>query len=337
MNTRIRIGLAASVALLAIFFWVHSCRPLDIEAQYDQPSPLATEVVQPLVSGSASTPAARPDQPPEPPPEGVALFRAFFAQVISIHGRVTDQSNNAIPDAHVQLTVHDKPGEKGTDYVKTTDNDGRFEIIGVTGASVNVELSKDGYYSGKESRRIIDAGEKSSVDNPMIFLLHKKGEGLPVVYLRSATVGLKEQGGVAYLDFEHGRLTALEGNETQMRIEIVSSQGRQRGRAWKFKLSLLGGGLQKRNHEFAFNAPASGYVEIIEGGYSEHAADDPDWRGSFGDHFFALLPDGSVARFQINLGVKGGPYVEISQLVYNPDSNSKNLEYDPLNTIPTGR
>jgi hypothetical protein len=122
-----------------------------------------------------------------------------------------------------------------------------------------------------------------------------------------------------------------------MRIEIMSSPGARRGRAWGYKITVPRGGLQKRTHEFAFSAPVSGYVETIEGGYGGDTTDDPNWRGSFGDQFFVQLPDGSVARFQVNLGIKGGCYVEISQLVYNPDPNSRNLEYDPVKTTSTGR
>ena len=341
MTTRTRIGLAALLALLAALLWMRSSQPLDGGIPEKQPPSAAPEVAaQPIIPPSpasgAPAPAVPQDKPLGPPLENVALFKAFFAQAVSIHGRVIDQGGHAIPGVHVQLTVHDKPGEEGSEYAKTTNNEGRFEISGVNGASVNVEVSKDGYYRGRESRRVFDAGQKNNADNPAVFVLHKKGEGVPLVYLRSATIGLKEEGGVAYIDFKRGRITSANA-QGQLRIEIMSSPGLQRGRAWGYKIVVPGGGLQKRTHEFAFSAPVSGYVETIEGGYGGNTTDDPNWRGSFGDQFFAQLPDGSVARFQVNLGIKGGSYAEISQLVYNPDPNSRNLEYDPEKTISTGR
>lgn len=344
MTTRARIGLAALLVLLAVLLWLRSRPSLDGDAETKEPhaAAAAPEVVtQPVVpsSSESNTPdsTALKEKPPGPPPENVALFKAFFAQAIAIHGRVIDQGGQAIPNVHVQLTVHDKPGEEGSKYVRISDSDGQFEISGVNGASVNVEVSKDGYYAGQESRRVFDAGQKNTADSPAIFVLHKKGQAEPLVYLRSATVGLKDESGVAYLDFKRVRLTHVGNSQSQMRIEIASSPGRQRGRAWTYKIIVPGGGLQKRTHEFAFSAPEAGYVETVEGGYGGNAPDDPSWRGSFGEHFFARLADGSVARFQINLGIKGGSYVEISQLVYNPNSSSRNLEYDPAKALSTGR
>lgn len=341
MTTRTRIGLGTSLVLLAVLLWVRSRQSLDSDVpEKKSPAPAPEIAAQPVIPpspASAPAPATPQDKPPGPPPENVAVFKAFFAQVISIHGRVIDQGGQAIPDAHVRLTVQDKPGENGSEYARASDNEGRFEVSGVTGASVNVEVSKDGYYSGQESRRVFDAGQKNSPDSPAIFVLHKKGEAEPLVHLRSATIGLKDEGGIAYLDFKRGRLTQASNGQSQMRIEIVSSPGRQRGRAWGYKIIVPGGGLQKRTHEFAFSAPETGYVETIEGGYDGNRPDDPNWRGSFGEHFFAQLSDGSVARFQVNLGIKGGSYVEVSQLVYNPNSSSRNLEYDPAKAISTGR
>lgn len=340
MKTRTRTGLICLFLLLfLVAYWCLSqSRPAglfkSVRPQSQDAEPPQLVQAAPPPDPQVPSPSAAPGGVP---PEKAALFKAFFAQSISLYGLVLDQSKQPIEGATVRLGVHDNPNGSGSEYFRVSDAYGRFQTSDLRGAAINAEVSKEGYYNGLESRRILKPGEPISKEAPVVFVLYKIGDIEPVVYLRSATVEFKDVGGIAYLDFKRGRLTHVGNGSSQMRIEIASSPGRQRGRAWAYKIIVPGGGLQKRTHEFSFSAPEAGYLETVEGGYGGNAPEDPSWRGSFGDHFFARLADGSVARFQINLGIKGGSYVEISQLVYNPNSSSRNLEYDPAKALSTGR
>lgn len=264
------------------------------------------------------------------PPERAALIKAIFSQSITIYGRVLDQHGQAIEGARIRFGVHDKPWESGSSYFATSDVDGRFEISGISGAAANTEVSKEGYYNGRESRRILKPGEPTSKKNPAIFTLYKKGEADAVVHRPAAGIEPSEGISTVYFDFNRARfLTSAQGSNL-MQVEIKAAPENTLGREWEYSIIIPGGGLQKRGHEFQFIAPDSGYVEKISGGYGLNA---PNWRGSFGEEMIALLPDGTVARFEINIGIKGRKYVRIYELVYNPDPTSRNLELDPAKVI----
>jgi len=261
------------------------------------------------------------------------LVKAFFDQSISVYGRVVDQFGQSIEAAKVRFGVNDKPWESGSEYFRTSDSEGRFHIKGVKGAAINTEVSKEGYYNGKESRRILNPGELTSKESPAVFVLYKKGVTEPVIYQPVDAMRLPQGVESAVFDFRRGILLKSGEGAGQMLVEIVSTPGVEHGRYWKYTISIKGGGLQKRTHEFAFSAPESGYLETISGEYGGSPAGGKKWRNSFSDEYFALLPDGTKARLKIELGAKRESYVRISELIYNPNPDSRNLEFDPAKVI----
>lgn len=337
MNTRTRIGLITLLLLLvAVGGWLLSQNQLHV-ALPEEPAQHAT-APKPTLTITGAPPAATAAAQAEDtldgaPRDNVALAKAIFAQPISVYGRVVDQFGQPIEGAKIRFGVHDKPWERGSEYFRTSDADGRFEIDDVKGAAINTEVFKDGYYNGNESRRIFKPGEPTSKKIPSVFVLYKKGEAEPVIYQSLDSMRLHQGVEIVHFDFKRARLLKSAEGQGQMFVEIVSTPGLERGRYWKYSISIKGGGLQKRTHEFAFSAPESGYIETIAGEYGGQSPSGGEWRNSHSDDYFAMLSDGTKARFKIELGTKRENYMRISEFVYNPKPDSRNLEFDPTKVI----
>jgi hypothetical protein len=257
----------------------------------------------------------------------------MFSQPLTIVGQVVDQDGKPIEGATIRFGVHDKAWESGSSFFRTSDAEGRFEMSGISGAAVNTEVSKDGYYNGAESRRVIKPGESSSKESPVIFRLYKKRNAVNLVYRPVSAMELADDVDMVYFDFKEARLSLTPNGSHVLEVKLEADENNVIGREWAYHIRIPGGGLQKRRHEFDFIAPDSGYAEVIEGGYEKNA---PDWRGGYNEHLIAKLSDGSVARFEISIGVQRRRYVRVHEIAYNPDPASRNLELDPAKVINLG-
>jgi len=134
-------------------------------------------------------------------PEGVtqgdlsnATFQMFIIprlattqKIIEFYGKAVDESNQPIEGAKIELAwIHFFPPPDGMISINViSDQQGLFSLSGVIGASLNVRISKDGYYNATSLNRtnftysILPNSTPFQPDsnNPVIFHLHKKGVG----------------------------------------------------------------------------------------------------------------------------------------------------------------
>jgi hypothetical protein len=134
-------------------------------------------------------------------PEGVtqgdlsnAAFQMFIIprlaitqKIIEFYGKAIDESNQPIEGAKIEFAwIHFFPppeGEIRTNII--SDQQGQFSLSGVTGVSLNVHASKDGYYDMASLNRTNFAYSTSlnsipfqpDSNNPVIFHLHRDSQG----------------------------------------------------------------------------------------------------------------------------------------------------------------
>src|SRR5207302_1133863 len=79
---------------------------------------------------------------------------------------------------------------------------------------------------------------------------------------------------------------------------------------WQFKIGVASGGVQERKDKFQFQAPLEGYKG--EMAYSKDVSlPREEWRGSFDNEFFLVLPSGNCARIKIHMvAMKGVCQIE---------------------------
>lgn len=260
---------------------------------------------------------ARPKQ------AAVDMMKAIYSSPLAVSGKVVDQDGRAIPAANVAIVVADKIWESGTRHERTTDAEGKFGISKVRGAGLYVEARKEGYYSGKESRKSLQSGELAAGGPATVLTLYKKGTLEPLLHHRAATVELRLDGTPVAYDFTTGRFVSPGEGLLSAQVWVESSM--DQNFSWRYRLSVSGGGLVARTHEFAFAAPVEGYADVLE---NRIDAADPKWVGGFGGDFFIKLPDGKFGRFEMGLARGRDCFVlKIRALAINP-SGSRNLEHD---------
>lgn len=249
---------------------------------------------------------------------------AIYNARLSLYGKVVDQDERPVAGASVRLTVADKPWDSGTSRQVMTDSDGSFKLTGVRGAGIFAGAEKEGYYSGKDSSRLLQSGELPAKDSPAIFRLHRKGVVENLIHYGPVWSDLPLDATPLEFDFKSRKFLPFGQGQLSAQVKVEGSM--QQRFSWWYRLRLPGGGFARRTHEFDFIAPEQGYVETIEGRID---AADVSWRGSFGGDFFVRLPDGTFGRVELFLGSGRDSFsFRIDRAALNP-AGSRNLEFDP--------
>lgn len=327
MKKRIAWSIAVLLLIMAILLlWRRAPEQPGYAATKSNAEPIASK------SSSDSPPPADIGKPvgnqlPEraqPPVEAKRAFQSIFNARLSLYGKVVDQDGQPVAGVRVKIGVADKPWESGSSYERTTGPDGLFEITGVKGGGIYAEVEKEGYYAGKESRRLLQSGEMPTKDAPAIWRLYRSGQLEPLTVQPYKVTDIPLDGMPVEYDFNTGKFVGA--GQGQLRAEVKVEGSMQQRFSWWYRISVPTGGLARRTHEFDFVAPEQGYVEVLEGRVN---ADDKDWRGAFGGDFFVRLPNGKFGRLVCALSRGRDSFTfRFAHVVINP-IGGRNLEFDP--------
>jgi hypothetical protein len=187
-------GLVLLALLLIILFWPKTLTP----------RPLAKIEPAPTLDQSAGAqPSALPEQTPLLLPEEemkriqqekrrkvVEQVEAMLNTPITFYGKVVDQKNDPVPTARVGYSLLDKFAASGSNNQMVADQKGYFEISGVKGAVLGVNVSKEGYYQIQDisnQRFAYGMGPDGytklppTKNEPAVFVLQKMGVTVPLV------------------------------------------------------------------------------------------------------------------------------------------------------------
>jgi hypothetical protein len=341
MNRKwIIIGLLVCVLLIAAYFVFggKNSEPLPVETVAAQPKPLSTslpssDVVPPAHQAPPSVlPPVPPGVviPPEVAKDPTAL--AYFLSVmtpISFYGKVVDEKGTPIEGATAKISVTDKMFKDGSTYNKMTDGAGLFSISDVHGLGVGITVSKEGYYQLPKSYGVYgyapgisSDGPKPTPDNPAVFVLRKKGQGVALI-LKSVSQHLPRNGAPVSLDLEAGLV--VNSNAGNFQIALSSSVNETNPNSpydWKYSLSVPGGGLVERTDNLNFMAPNDGYQASAEGSFS---SGQPRYSRAIDKQYFVKLADGKYARIQVSLNGDANSHFVVSAYI-NPTPGQQNLE-----------
>ena len=303
------------------------------------PSPRST--IGPLLSpdpspNGTSTNVTVP-QEVEKNPVAKGYFLAAMTP-ISFWGKVIDEKGIPIEGAKATISVHDKVFQNGSGYTKTTDAHGLFSITAVHGLGIGVSVSRDGYYQTSRSRGVCGYASHAASDlpiptpeNPDIFILRKQGE-LAELLVRRANIPVPSDGTAVSIDLKTGKRVSLGQGDLQ--VDVLSEDQSKDAAGhydWRCHISVPKGGLRIRDDSFAFEAPENGYQssdEII----MVHNA--PQWSPEVSRNYFVRLEGNLYARIDFEIIAGGDHFVRITSYL-NPETGSRNLEYDPRKRIST--
>jgi len=246
---------------------------------------------------------------------------------ISFYGRVLDQDNEPVAGARVVVSCTDLSREGTSVRELVTDDRGDFRLSGIRGKHLLVRsIEKRGYEPAATNR---DGFEYAAffdesyhipdAKNPVVFRMHRRGATEPLIVV-SDKFRIPESGTLA-VDLKSGR---VGGEDVQ--IEMVDNSD-PTGRKWVAKVRAPSGGVQMASDEFSVLAPASGYVpELTIDQDTPQPAGFQSGSLYKGGRFFVKTAAGyAVVEFRM---VPGNKSLHLTSHL-NPDTSSRNLEYDP--------
>jgi hypothetical protein len=291
------------LAILALLSWQHQKQGV--------PLPKTTPEIGQSSSNTPNAPAVtlkQTTQPPSPAPssanqlpvvnvndhEKTNEIRQYLEsqnKPVEFFGKIIDQDGNPLAGVKIKGEVlHLKvivPAAWGSqDEIipidKDTDQNGRFEIQGMTGRGVVIEsIQKDGYEVEPTSRSHGTA--EGSLSSPVVFKMWSTNIHEPLI-----TGGNKFQivpdGRPYFIDLTKGTIAEPSEGDLKVWIQYTNQPIRGQSSDWSAEIDVVNGGLQETKDYSMFTAPTEGYVssffwkDQIKGGQ----------RGNIGERRFYL-------------------------------------------------
>ena len=263
--------------------------------------------------------------------ERQSAFRAAFKTPIVFYGRVMDQHDNPVAEATVIYYISDHPERNSSQYQGITDGDGFFSISEVTGISLAVQVSKNGYlklppnnprvtssgmfdYAAGTNRHLPDR------NSPVIFRLHKVGPAEQLVRVGEKNFRIARDGSPLTISVDEQGSHQLVLRCWNQELQRLASQ---RQYDWRLEITVPNGGLVTRKDAFDFEAPEALYMpsDTVE----MPASLANQWRSFAERSYFIRFGDGTFARVNLRMRA-GGDHFVVWESFYNPKLGSPNLE-----------
>jgi hypothetical protein len=242
---------------------------------------------------------------------------------IEFYGKIVDEKSNAVAGATIELRWPETPSPDGNRIkIVQSDKYGTFFLTGEHGPSLDISITKAGYYWSSGDTKMFKYGmfaDKMFVPNretPVVFHLHKVGEPQPLFEAEFPTA----IGRIAQLRM-NGTPLILSVNSVQLKLEFWKGNVNEaRLYDWSVQVSLPNGEIQAASDELPLEAPESGYQSSV----SIHMlATDSNWRGEAQSKFYVHLNDGTYGYVDLHLLARNGVFTVRSAI--NP-TGSRNLE-----------
>jgi hypothetical protein len=337
MKSKIRWLLIGGIILLLILGGKKFQETLDL--QRNSSSSKQKKTVVDIAENSTSSKPVSPDS------VGAAAFAAAHLTPILFYGKVVDQNGNPIPDAEVEYSGNNIPWGGAARQQMKTDAKGEFRIISV-GISLSVNVSKENYRSLLRRSDIPPeeaAGIPSSSDSfnyakffgptvhkpdeshPVIFTLHKSGQLEPLIIQPGKDLIMAKDGSPIRVELNPGNPKTVIELQCWTDDKVPNEE---RHYDWRFKMTVLNGGLEERLDEIAFIAPPSGYEERTFNYSMKKELPGNQWKDEVAKSFFVRFEDDTYAILDVNM-ISGGGHFAVVGSRLNPKPGSRNLETAP--------
>lgn len=276
---------------------------------------------------------------PNPSPQAQAVMKtnpiyglqlAMWQAPINFYGKVVDENTNPITGANITFEWTETPTEEGNKTSTTkSDANGLFSLQDKRGPSLEVLISKEGYYAshgGHWGYSYAFGPNKISPDpsSPIIFHLHKKGQEAQLItsdygIRNDFPVLVPRDGTPVNVDLLQ-RKTTSSGDLQISQLKPERAQMRQ-ATNWSFHMRLSDGGFIEENDDFPFTAPETGYQSTIDLDFTKG---DADWATQFTKDYYIVF--GQPQKYGL-LHIEGNIAQQTIFLKYaiNP-TGSRNLE-----------
>jgi hypothetical protein len=257
---------------------------------------------------------------------------------IEFFGKVVDEKGAPLPSADIEFSCNDLSAVGTSNYHRTSDTNGLFSIRGLHGKLLVVIAAKTGYYRSRaDNDAFYYAGQNVNfIPNrakPEIFHLRQIGTAEPLIHIQSPLGGGKgfridTNGDPVQLSLRTGKIE--QQGQADLRIQCWTKQLNGSWKYdWRFRVTVINGGLQEYTNEFPFEAPLHGYRAFDE--IDMPASLGERWASTAKKRYFLRFGDGDYARMNLEIIPSGDHFVEVESFL-NP-SGSRNLEFDPKGSL----
>jgi hypothetical protein len=248
---------------------------------------------------------------------------------INFFGKVVDDSNEPIDSADIHFewnTIKQNDIVSGETFDVKSAESGLFDLRDKKGDSLQVSVSKQGYYSKTGYFWYSpDRGPfRPDQSNPYVFRLHKKGPGVNLITSRKGMspdihIPIPRSGAPVKIDL----MQQAVGDTGQMIVSENKPEFKDWKQAtqWSFMMEIPDGGFIGENDEFPFEAPQDGYQSVVQ---FDFQSGNPDWTTDIKTNFYIEFGNPPVyGRLQVQTGISYGDAILTYSI--NP-SGSRNLE-----------
>jgi len=260
---------------------------------------------------------------------------SMFKIKIRFYGKVIDETENPVAGANVGFTWNKLKSDGGFETGRaqtTSDGGGLFSLqADAESNGLDVNVSKPGYFAVRGDDATFEEAQPYAKNflipdqnNPVIFRLRKKANGVPLITSRHGMAN----------DFS----VAIPANVTPIKVNLLErkigdgslelSQVKPDPTAWKqasewsFQMAIPDGGfVEYQDQEFPFEAPETGYQSVVAFDFKK---DQPDWaEGVSRDYYIKFGNPPVYGRLHVETQID----LDGARLTYavNPDG-TRNLE-----------
>jgi hypothetical protein len=225
----------------------------------------------------------------------VPIVEQMWQKPIDFYGKVIDENSNPVSGVSFSFRWTDMTAPNMERSSSTeSDSGGLFSLRGKKGGSMTLWFSKEGYYSSHHGQMSFNYAVGPNIlspdpHNPVIFHLHKKGEG---AQLTTSDYGQRldfpvlvpRDGTPVNVDLLQ-RKTDVSGDLQLSQIKPDRSQ-LQQATNWSFHMSLSDGGFVGEDDAFQFEAPATGYESTVDLNFVKG---EPGWKTQIATNYYIVF------------------------------------------------
>jgi alpha-tubulin suppressor-like RCC1 family protein len=248
------------------------------------------------------------------------------------YGKVIDQRGRPVADATI-IAKATRDGGGGATNTQT-DAQGRFQILGLRGRSLNIAVQKSRFEIQGHGVGLRNAnGPETSATNRAVFAMWKLKGPEPMIHDRKV-YQFKADDRTCTIDLLAKEMTEGTNGSGDLLVHFRRPPQIQRGRdfEWSFEMSALGGGvIQVTNADYLNEAPVKGYQANF---VVDMAPSNANWRSYSEAAFYLKSRNGQIfSHIHLKIYPESGDGSSLEVESYVNPSASRNLEFDPAMQI----
>jgi hypothetical protein len=275
---------------------------------------------------------------------------SIYKNPITLYGKVVDQYQKPVPDATVTLypLTNHFGQDSGNALTLKSDAAGHFSITGLNGYSMGVAVNKDGYLrfpptsnlSSQENLSYSEGGDGkrySISSHPLVLELFCVNEAKTLAFVSEKRWKLPVDGSSIFiaLDTEKGEgAHQIEFRFMSDRFQLPEQELYTKLYNWSLEVRIQGGGLVWDRSDAEFEAPESGYKDVVRYKYSSDMPRD-QWKRLRSGRYFVKFADGTYGRIQFSIdgGSDGMPLYMQSWLSLKPINRNLASEFMTIKVL----